>query len=94
MVEKRGDNNQTVFRLQISTDSIRIHYLTGSDGVQSINFAENYIPTHTWSHIALQVCAAINVVIDIVCSLSQCLSPIVWDRDTAQCQEKALEAAV
>ena len=55
VIEKRGDNNQTVFRLQISTDSIRIHYLTGSDSVQSINFGENYIPTHTWSHIAVQV---------------------------------------
>lgn len=55
VVEKRSDTNQTVFRLQISTESISLLYLTSSGGVQRINFGENYIPPRTWSHIAIQV---------------------------------------
>lgn len=56
IVEKLSDSNETVFRLELSTETLAINYLSAS-GAQTIEFGDNYIPPLAWTHIAIQVSA-------------------------------------
>jgi len=53
-VDKQGLDGSTVFRIELGADILTITYRTAT-GVSTLSVTDNYIPSNTWSHVAIQV---------------------------------------